>query len=340
MRLPSVLENALYGHMVSHCLFSAAELGLFETLARGGPRSPEELARALGVEARALERLLLGLEAVGLVVRDGDTRALPPELCPFLDPSSPQCRGGLFSYFQKQTALLFPHLTSAVRENRPQWSRIESRTAEGDPFASIYANPTRLRSFAECMWNLGWEDENEILAKLDLSTHHRLVDVGGCAGSFAIAALRRFPNLRAVVFDRAEVRELCLEMRARFELDDRLDFVAGDFFRDPLPGGDVFSLGYILSDWSREKGTDLLRKIGRALAPGGELVVLEKLFEDDKRGPLPTAMMNLCMLLEQYGEHHSAPEYVEWLEHAGFSRVRVVRSSGEKHGIVATKEAP
>jgi ubiquinone/menaquinone biosynthesis C-methylase UbiE len=338
MRLPSVLENALYGHMVSHCMFSAAELGVFEQLA-AGPRSCAELAKALGIEEKSLQRLVRGLEAAGILDRDGDCRSVRPELLPFLDPASDRYRGGLFPYFQKQTAKLFPHLTSAVRENQPQWSRIESQAEDGDAFASIYANPTRLRSFADCMWNLGWEDENELLGKLDLSARHRLVDVGGCAGSFAIAALRRFPNLHAVVFDRAEVKEVCYERRARFALEARLEFVAGNFFEDALPTGDLFSLGYILSDWTHEAGTELLRKIARTLEPGGELVVLEKLFDDDKRGPLPTAMMNLCMLLEQFGEHRTAGEYTEWLEQTGFSGARVVRSSGEKHAVVATKKA-
>ena len=53
--------------------------------------------------------------------------------------------------------------------------------------------------------------------------------------------------------------------------------------------------------------------------------------------PFTTAMMNLNMLLETYGKHRSAVEYTKWLNEIGFRNCKIVRSSGEKHMIVAFK---
>jgi len=75
---------------------------------------------------------------------------------------------------------------------------------------------------------------------------NRLVDVGGCSGSFSVAALSRYPHMQGVVFDLPKL-EPFLQSRAReFGLEARLSFKPGNFFSDPLPKGDLYALGYIL----------------------------------------------------------------------------------------------
>ena len=339
MHLPHVLEQTVYGHMASHCLFAADEIGLFRALGDGTTRTSSQLASDTDLPPEPLERLLLGLTAIGILSRLEDGYVLPHDLRPFLDPRSSRYCGARLRYFRKESARLFPLLAAALRHNAPQWNALDGGPAKADVFDSIYVDQDRLGSFVDCMWNLSWEDETELVGRLDLGRHQHLVDVGGCTGSFAIAALLRHATLQATVLDRAQVRDWCFRRRAEFALESRLEFVAGDFLSDaPLPEADVYSVGYILSDWSEHVGTRLLQRLYSALPSGGALVVLEKLFDEDKRGPLPTAMMNLCMLLEQHGKHRSAGEYVDWLKQVGFREVRVLRSQGEKHAIVGTKE--
>ena len=44
-------------------------------------------------------------------------------------------------------------------------------------------------------------------------------------------------------------RPIFEEYVSSFGLNDRFEFIPGDFFRDPLPKADVLSMGHILHDW-------------------------------------------------------------------------------------------
>ena len=60
--------------------------------------------------------------------------------------------------------------------------------------------------------------------------------------------------MKAVVFDLPEAGPLAREIVGASTAADRIEVVAGDFFVDPLPEGDIYALGRILHDWTEAKG--------------------------------------------------------------------------------------
>ncbi|MFD8663547.1 methyltransferase [Streptomyces globisporus] len=118
----------------------------------------------------------------------------------------------------------------------------------------------------------------------------------------------------------------------------RLDFVGGDFFADELPHGDCLAFGYILSDWDDDTCVTLLEKAYRACEAPGRVLIMDRLFDDDRSGPLATAAMNLVMHIEMAGRHRTAAEFVALLERAGFGGCEVRRGSGEKHLVIGHKK--
>ena len=58
--------------------------------------------------------------------------------------------------------------------------------------------------------------------------------------------------------------------------------MAGDFFKDPLPKADVFTMGHILHDWDLAEKKVILRKAFEALPAGGALIVYESIIDDDR----------------------------------------------------------
>jgi acetylserotonin N-methyltransferase len=94
--------------------------------------------------------------------------------------------------------------------------------------------------------------------------------------------------------------------------------IAGDFFTDPLPEADLYSVGRILHDWSDEKIHRLLARIYAALPEGGGLLIAEKLLAPDN---IPAHMQSLNMLIGTEGRERSAAEYEALLRSAGFSKV-------------------
>jgi len=119
------------------------------------------------------------------------------------------------------------------------------------------------------------------LDRIETGRHRRLLDLGGNSGEFAAQACRRAPNLTATVFDLPVVCALGRENLADRPEGARVTFQAGDMRRDPLPEGhDLVTFKSVLHDWPADEARALLERAGRALAPGGRLVIYE-------RAPMP-----------------------------------------------------
>jgi len=335
--IPAEIQRTMYGFMTSQVLFVGDEIGIFDWIAQGKASTSEELAQYVGVHPSALERLVLAAISIGLIENKDGAYRIPEHLRPFLQKDAPEYCGEAFSHFRELSTRTFLYTKDALIENKPQWKKIFSNVQNDSPFDELYKDPKHIENFLASMWGMGYASATELVKKYPLDKFNTLVDVGGGSGSFAITALENYPILKAIVFDLPSVQQYLEKKSAEYKLLDRLTFVAGDFFKNELPKGDVYALGYILSDWKREDGTILLKKIYNFLPEGGAVLVLEKLFNEDKNGPIETAMMNLAMLLETWGQHYSGNEYISWLQEIGFQNCQIIRSSGEKHMIVGIK---
>ena len=167
--------------------------------------------------------------------------------------------------------------------------------------------------------------------------YHTLVDLGGATGHLAIAACERWPNLKGVVFDLADAVPLAQEIVGQSAVKDRVQIVAGDFFVDPLPAGDVFALGRIVHDWTEAKIDTLLKRIYERLPIGGAILIAEKLLNDEKSGPRWAQMQSLNMLTCTEGKERTLDEYEELLVRAGFSSVRGERTPSPLDAVLAVK---
>lgn len=334
----ALVERLMFGFVGSQALFACHRLGLFDHLDEHGPSSCPDIAAALGLPAQALERLLIGAACLGLVGKEGASYFLPASLASCLASRGPDYLGDRFAHYHQVSYPLFGGLEAAVREDRPQWGRLGLSGGGDDLYADfVYAHPQATREFLDTMWASGYADSVDLCARHSFADARALVDLGGATGSFAIAALQANPELRAVVMDLAPVEPHAIAAFAAHGCAGRARFHEGDMFEDPLPPGDLYAIGYVLSDWEDARCTALIAAVHAALPPGGRIAILEKFFDEDKTGPFLTAMLNLVMLLEMKGRHRTASEYAGWLERAGFRGVTLVRSRGEKHMLVASK---
>jgi hypothetical protein len=330
--IPPNLERAVYGVYATQALHLADRHGVFGALARG-PAGSAELAGSLGLDPDTLDRLLLVLRSIDLVGTDADGRYVLDEATrAHLDPRSPRYLGDFVSHLVGSTAAQLPRLDEYLAKGKETVD-----AGRPQPFEVLYADDDSISTFVSAMWNLSYDVSTELVPPAGLGAASHLVDVGGAGGPFSVAALRALPELTATVFDLPAVEPHLLRSREEHGLGDRLHFVGGDFFADPLPGGDAIAFGYILSDWTDETCALLLAKAYAACAPGGRVLVMERLFDDDHAGPPGTAFMNLSMHLETQGRHRTAGEYIALLTAAGFTGCEVHRSTRDKHLVVGRK---
>ena len=330
---PVALERAVYGLISTPVLYLAFEHGIFECVLGEGPLPGWRVAERVGADADTVERLLLVLTAFGVLRRDRDGGFdVPGEIAPFLDRDGCGYVGGFVRHLVLGTPGRLERLAEYLSEGKQA-----ADAGRPAPYEVFYRDRQSTREFMDAMWALSYGVSIELAALAGLDGHRRLVDVGGANGPFAVAALQRAPELRAVVFDLAQVGPHLERTRVERGLADRLSFVAGDFFCDELPQGDLIALGYVLSNWPDQECSLLLRKAHAACAAGGRLLILERLFDDGRDGPIATAVMNLEMQVETRGRHRTAAEYFQLLTGAGFLDPQLRRSTRDKHLIIGRK---
>jgi|GEM_PF-232521 len=343
MKIPLLLEKIMFGFVESQVLFVCHELKLFDCLIDEGPSTLDQISNHLKLPEASLERLLICAHCINLLEKEGNKYKINPEWAPFLSSKSNHYCGERFGHYFKTSYQIFGYLLSAIRENKQQWEKIGRNAKAINDINSIYTdfiyvNEQSIEAFLSTMWASGYTDSIDLCEKFSLAGYKKLIDLGGASGSFAVAAMHKNPNLDAIIVDYPQVRPYAEAKLKEHHLESRAYFYEGDIFRDALPAGDVYSIGYLLSDWPESMCVSLIQKTYARLPTNGLIVILEKLFDEDKSGPYLTAMLNLTMLLEMQGKHGSASDYVNWLEKAGFMDCQVIPSSGEKHMIIGVKK--
>ena len=158
-----------------------------------------------------------------------------------------------------------------------------------------------------------------------------------CARSRRHAAATHL-HLTGGGFDLPQVRPVFDRYVADHGLADRVRFLAGDFFRDPLPAADVLVMGRILHDWDLGRKRALLAKAHAGLPEGGALVVSDTIIDDERRTNATGLLMSLNMLIETRGGFgYTGADCTGWMREAGFREARVEPLAATHSMVVGTK---
>jgi acetylserotonin O-methyltransferase len=331
---PLLIIELIEAFRRSKVMFAAVSLGVFDRLTEG-PKDVRTLASLTATDPDALERLLDACVALELLnKRDGRYSNLPVSQT-YLSRSSPSTLSGYILYSNRALYPLWGKLESAVRAGSNCWE--QTFGSRGNIFDHFFETEEAKRDFLAGMHGFGLLSSPRVAAAFDLTGFHRLVDLGGATGHLAIEICNKCRNLRGVVFDLPSVAEIAREYVSRSGMANRIEVIEGDFFQDPLPEADLFTVGRILHDWSEEKIRRLLNKIHGRLPSKGALLVAERLLNDDKTGPLSSLLQSLSMLVSTEGKERTLREYEVLLHEAGFNEVHGCKTGGVLDAVLAVK---
>ena len=286
----------------SAALAAGVHAGLFDRLDEATEGlTPDQVAEAMGWSPRGARSMLVALVAMGLVTANAEQRhRLASDAAAYLVKDRPGSLAGLIE-LEVQSFLSPSALLEALAQNRA--------TAYGDedPWEAHERDPEKARKFTAAMHAIS-ERPAAALAELlaetgELAHASRLLDVGGGSGALSIALARTHPALECVIWDLAVVGPIAEQYARAAGVSEHVRAETGDMFREPFPKGyDAVLLSQILHDWDETQGAQLLRKAHDALPPGGRILIHEKLVDDDGKGPLANALVNLDMLVWTEGQ--------------------------------------
>jgi acetylserotonin N-methyltransferase len=296
----------------SKTMFTAVSLGIFDGKRPAGAWVPE---------------LLDACVALGLLVKM-DGRYVNTDVADtYLRRASPSSLAGYIRYSDAVLFRLWANLEHAIVDGTPRWEE----TFGGDA-AAVRRSILGGEDFLLGMHGVGMLTSPCVVDAFDLSPYRFLVDLGGATGHLACAAKRRYPALKVAVFDLRSA----IDLAARFVPPD-VELIAGDFMTDPLPAADLFVLGRILHHRNERRIHSVLERVYAMLPPGGAVLVVEKMLDSDRSGPVEAHMHSLNMLVcTDEGRERTFDEYRTLLDRAGFRDIRARVTSQPRDVSIAS----
>jgi hypothetical protein len=307
------------GYWLPRALQVVADLAIADALDQE-PRSAADLAKEVGADADALDRVLRLLASHGVFDR----------------------RSGKYAHNALSRALRSDHPQSMRAYVRlvglpvfwKSWGALEQVVRSGKPavsdiFSYFKEHPQETEIFDAGMKSKAQSVIAPVIAAYDFSIFGTVGDIGGGLGHLLKAILKSAPKLRGVLFEQPHVIE---RVGVDETIASRLVLQGGDFFRGPLPPCDAYVVMEVLHDWTNEHSRQILQQIRRA-APGmAKLLVVETVLPNESawaagNGEHFGNHLDINMLVLTGGRERTPDEFAHLFADSGWQLARVIPTS-------------
>ena len=308
---------------VSNKVFDALE---------NGAKTVEQVSKQTGASVRGLRAIMDALVGLELLKKDRQSRySLMPESEAFLISNKPGAVAGFFGSILPQLISRWLRLSDVVRDGRPV-TAVNQETEGTEFFGQLVENIIPM-SYP------GAQKLGDHLKIAKAKGEVRVLDLAAGSGIWGIALAQKSPHVCVTAIDWAGMIPTTKRITGKFGVRDRFDFVDGDLLQADFGNGyDIATLGHILHSEGEQRSRDLLKRTFGALKPGGTIAIGEWLVNDRRTEPTHALMFAVQMLVNtEKGDTFSFNEIKNWLEDAGFKKVRKLEAPGPSPLILANK---
>ena len=303
---PTPIIETFHAAIVARAIMVATRLGVFEALA-DGPCTTPDVARRLGADERATEKLLNVLVATRYVRYRGGRYALTRLARRWLLRQSPwSVHDNMLLRFMEWQAV--ERLEDFVRTGKP----LDVHAMIRDDQWEVYQRGMRA---------LARLSADEVVRRVPVPPNARaMLDVGGGHGHYAVAFCRRYPQLQATILDLPAAVEAAAPILAETAMNGRVTHQSGDASTDDLGENawELIFMSHVVHHFDEATNASLVRRVGRALRPGGVLAVLDVLRPVSPTGTGQTgALLDLYFAITSNAGTWSGKEVTRWQIQAG-----------------------
>ncbi len=316
-----------FAFVMARTVMAATKLGVFEALA-GGPRAAAEVARTCGTHPEATQKLLDTLASLGYLRKKDERYALPGFVRKWLLKDSPTSLRDIVLLRYVDWEWL-SHMEEFITTGRPL-------DIHGSMAADDWA------AYQRGMRALASVGVGETVRRTPIPAGARaMLDIGGSHGYYSVAFCRKYPQLRATIFDLPEAVEHAAPILAREGMGDRVTHHAGNALTDDLGSQqyDLVFMAQLVHHFDDATNRMLMQKIARALRPGGMVVVQQGMrFASPSEGGAFIWLLNLYFSLTSDAGTWSYDEIASWQRDAGLVpqkpiKFMTVPGVGEQVGV-------
>jgi len=330
---PSPIFQTIQSYQRSFVLKAGVDLDVFTAIAKGN-KNAADIAENCRASERGVRILCDALSILGFLAKTGTSYALTPESAFFLDSRSPAYMGHAFRF------LLHPaqrkgveNLSDAVRRGGAEEE--ESSLSPEDPIWVEFA-----RGMAALMFPAAQAIAQHLKPVLAKKNAPKVLDIAAGHGTFGITVAEQVPGAQVYAVDWVNVLEVAGENARARGVSDRYHLLPGSAFEvDFGVGFDAVLLTNFLHHFDAATNVDLLKKVFSALDPGGELVVLEFVPNEDRFSPPIPAMFSVTMLSHTpRGEAFTFADLAQMCREAGFEGERLAPLAPMPQSLVLARK--
>lgn len=309
----------------SRTFLTAFELKIFSVLDTH-MMTADELAKKINSDARATDRLMNALCAMGILKKVHGKFYNSDLSAKYLVEGKSDFMGNL--YHTNNLWDNWSYLTESVIKGS---SAVDDEDeVDGDDW---------VESFISAMHYRGVHQGKILSMMIDLTNLKTMLDVGGGSAAFAIEIVKKNPAINAAVLDLPYVIPLTKRYVNEADLAEKFRFIEGDYLTKDFEGGyDLILLSAIVHINSYEQNKMLIKKCAEALNKNGMIIINDFIMSDDRTKPYHGTLFALNMLVgTANGDTYTEKEIIEWFESAGLSKIERKNTSFGSDLMIAMK---
>ena len=325
---PALVFDMLQAHQRTAALKAAIDLDVFRAVGQG-PGDVASIARHCSASERGIRILCDFLAIHGVLEKvDGHYRHSATSSA-FLDPKSPSSLASIAQFLANPAMREpFDRLADVVRGGRT----VLPGNGSVEPENPIWVQ------FAETMAPMMAPMAGPLGAVV-LGGHAgpmRVLDIAAGHGLFGIEIAKQNPQARVTGLDWAPVLRVALDNARRAGVADRYDMLPGSAFEVDFGGPyDAVLLTNFLHHFDQPTCVGLLKKVRAVLRPGGRVVTLEFVPNDDRVSPpIPAAFAMTMLASTVAGDAYTLSELTSMYHQAGLGNVTAHPIPMSPHTVV------
>jgi hypothetical protein len=325
---PEIVFSMLNAHQQTAALKAAIDLDLFRAVGEG-PGDAASIARHCSASERGIRILCDFLTVHGVLKKENGHYKHTPSSAAFLDPRSPSCLATIAQFLgNPEVQEPFHRLADVVRSGRtvlPGGGTVEPENPVWVQFAETMG--PMMAPMAGPLGQVVLEGRTEPMRILDIAAGH---------GLFGIEIARQNPKAIVTGLDWAPVLRVALDNARRAGVQDRYQMLPGSAFEVDFGGPyDAVLLTNFLHHFDHATNVGLLKKIHKALKPGGRTATLEFVPNEDRVSPPTPASFAMMMLTTTVsGDAYPFSELKAMYEEAGYKNIKAHPIPMSPHTVV------
>lgn len=241
-------------------------------------------------------------------------------------------------------------ILEAVRRGQSQWESIRTGLTSTDPFSYYKTHPELLSDLMSSMHLANRRTDELVLRGLDIRAEDQILDVGGASGGLADLILNMVPNVSRIdIYEKEEGKDLLLPLFHRLipnKIQRKIHYHWGSFLdkgnKDHLKNlensykFDKIFLGWVIHDWSDETNVQILQRVKSHLKPGGQIILLEWILDDERTGPV--TLNDFDMLLQSEGQERTIGDFKRLFSRAGLRITLIISPEFGRSSLVLERD--